>query len=96
MQMLQKGNKPRQRGTYGVPHGVFRGEIFCYIEEGKTDYYFLSLPKMIVRVIPKDKFDFAIKNSIIEFIEELPKKVYKVLEAQYKQSRKLSYGKFDN
>jgi len=86
--------KPISKGVYGVPHGVYRGELFCYVEEGKTDYYFLSLPKMVVRVVPKNKFDFAIENSIIEFVEELPNKVYKVIEAQYKQSRKLSYGKF--
>lgn len=87
---------PAARGVYGVPHGVFRGELFCFIEECSDNYCFLSLPKMIVRVIPKEKFEFAMKNSIIEFVEELPKRIYKVIEAQYKQSRKLSYGKFNN
>lgn len=94
--MSRADEHPKKRSVYGVPHGSFRGEMFCYIESSNDNHYFLSLPQMIIRVVPKEKFEFAIKNTIIEFIEELPKKVYKVIEAQYKQCRTMTYGKFNN
>ena len=42
---------------------------------------------MVVREVPHNKFDFGVKNSIIDFIEELPRTVFKVVEAQYKKSK---------
>jgi len=84
---FSKVNRPRTRGVYGCPHGTFRGEIWTYIESNDTYHYFLSMPKMVVREVPHNKFDFGVKNSIIDFIEELPRTVFKVVEAQYKKSK---------
>ena len=33
--------------------------------------------------VPRDALEYAVKSNIITFIETLPRKVYKVSEAQY-------------
>ena len=38
------------------------------------------------RHVPKDKFDTGINNKVIEPVETLPKNIYKICVAQYKQS----------
>jgi len=86
--ILQTGQrKPKVKEAYGVPQGSYVGQILCFIEHVGDDYRFLSLPKMVIVAVPKDKFDFAIENDIMEFIEVLPDTVYKVVQAQYKRSK---------
>lgn len=82
-----KVTKPKPRASYGIPTGVYRGEIFCYIESIGNTHCFLSLPKMEVREVPEDKFEFGIANNIIEYIDELPKDVFTVVRAQYLKNR---------
>lgn len=85
---------PASRGVYAVEQGQYIGEFFVYIEGSKTDYNFLSLPKMIKRTVDKDSFERGIKNKIIKLVENLPENVYSVCKAQYnaplKHSRKLT------
>jgi hypothetical protein len=74
---LIKGN------VYGVGTGSFVGEMFVFIEETQDTYEFISIPKNENRSVPKHKFNFGIKNKIIEFAEEIDKDVLNLLEKQF-------------
>ena len=68
---------------YVVNSGDYLGEFFVYIESNENEYRFLSLPKMQLRKVPKDKFKFAIDNKVLELVEKLPSETYEVCKAQY-------------
>lgn len=85
MKRLFKKEKvhPDKRNIYAVTTGDYVGEMFIYIEEANNTYHFLSIPKLINREVPKEKFEFAWNFNIIEFVERAPKSVYKVAEKQF-------------
>lgn len=74
----------RTRNAYAVQTGDYVGEIFVFIESTSTHHSFISIPKNINRYIPKEKFDFARNNNIIELVERIPRDVYRVLVKQFK------------
>jgi hypothetical protein len=74
----------RTRDAYAVQTGDYVGEIFVFIESTPTHHNFISVPKNINRYIPKEKFDFARNNNIIELVERIPRDVYRVLVKQFK------------
>jgi hypothetical protein len=74
---------PDKRNIYAVVTGDYVGEMFIYIDEQEEVYRFLSIPKNINRVVPKEKFEFARNNSIIEFVEVAPRLVHKVAVKQF-------------
>jgi hypothetical protein len=74
---------PDKRNIYAVTTGDYVGEMFIYIEETNNTYHFLSIPKLINREVPKEKFELAWNFNIIEFVERAPKSVYKVAEKQF-------------
>lgn len=74
---------PEQRNIYAVVTGDYVGEMFIYIDEHEDCYRFLSIPKNINRSVPKEKFEFARNNGIIEFVEVAPRLVHKVAVKQF-------------
>lgn len=81
--------RPVERGMYAVNKGDFAGEFFVYVKLGDSyNYEFLSLPKMLPRVVPAAAFQNGIKHGIISFIEKLPKQVFSVCIAQYFKCKK--------
>ena len=46
----------------------------------------LSLPRMENIEVPLESFENGRNNDIIKFVEKLPRKVYSVIEAQYKKN----------
>jgi len=74
---------PKGRQVYAVGTGTYVGEMFVYIRTTGESYSFISLPKLINREIPIDKFNWAIEHKIIEFVQVLPKKVYDICYKQY-------------
>jgi hypothetical protein len=76
-------NHPKRRFIYAVTAGRFLGELLVYIKKDNTDYVFLSLPLMKNRAIPMDKFDFGIREKIVEVVRKIPNPVFKVCTAQY-------------
>lgn len=68
---------------YGVEAGDFIGQMFVIVKI--TDSYVgcLRLPDMDNIRVPKDSFDLGRNMDIIKRIEKLPRKVYKISEAQY-------------
>jgi len=79
----EQDQHPSEKNIYAVTTGDYVGEMLVYVDEIADDYRFLSVPKNINRVIPKEKFDFARNNDIIEFVQEAPKEVYDVIRKQF-------------
>ena len=83
-----KTSSPVPRAIYGVSRGKYLGEFLVYMKSESDNMHFLSLPKMVHRVIPVDKFKNGIDTGVLEFQEMLPRKIYDVCEKQYEQSKK--------
>ena len=76
--------------TYAVLTGDYAGEMLVYVYTDVLYHKFLSLPLMENRNIPKEKFVFGMNNHIIEFVERVPKKFYKVIEAQHQKNENIN------
>lgn len=74
---------PAKRCAYAVTTGDYVGEIFVFIDTTDENYKFLSIPKNINRIVPKEKFEFGLEANIIEYVERLPRQVYKIITAQF-------------
>jgi hypothetical protein len=80
---LIKGN------VYAVGTGSFVGEMFVFMRELQDTYEFISIPKNENRSVPKDKFEFGLKNNILEYVNEIDKDVLVLLEKQFVFNRNL-------
>lgn len=83
--LFKKGLK--KGDVYAVQTGDYVGEMLIFVDDDPEFYMFLSTPKMLNRDIPKDKFDIGKKNGIIEYVETLPRDVFKVVEKQFESNR---------
>ena len=93
--LLKRKSKviPKPPEVYAVGTGTFVGEMLVYCKKDMENYYFLSIPKNVNRIIPIDKFDFAIEHKIAEFAHKLPKLVYKICAKQYQYNESTSVSK---
>ena len=69
--------------AYGVVAGAYLGEIFVFISKTDSNLNFLSIPNLKVRIVPVSKFNYALKNRVIEYIERLPRNERKICKSQY-------------
>jgi hypothetical protein len=81
--LLSNGIEPKPRMIYAVNGGDYLGEFFVFMAAQGNEYHFLSLPKMSLRKVPKDKFVSAIDGKVLELVEKLPADTYKVCRSQY-------------
>lgn len=81
-------SKLKLGSTYACQTGIHAGKLLIFMESKGDDYAFLSVPTMENALIPKKEFDFGLNNSIIEYVERVPKEVRKVTQAQYKSNEK--------
>lgn len=82
--------KIKKGDVYAVQVGDFVGQFFNFIKKDGDEYIFLSTPMMEIQRVPKEKFDFAKEQGIIEYIENLPRNIFQVIEAEYQhQSKKI-------
>jgi len=77
---------PKKKYIYAVTAGYYLGELLVYIETDNQVYKFLSLPEMLVREIPIEKFDIGIQNKIVDVVEKMPSHVYKMCKLQYSKN----------
>jgi hypothetical protein len=84
---------PKPPEVYAVGTGTYVGEMLVYCKKDIDNYYFLSIPKNINRIIPIEKFDYAIEHKIAEFAHKLPKPVYKICAKQYQYNEVNSNSK---
>ncbi len=75
-----------KREIYAVETGDYVGQMFAIVELLEDTIGCLSLPKMENIKVPIESFDNGRNNDIIKLVEKLPKKVYSVVEAQYKKN----------
>jgi hypothetical protein len=74
---------PFKRGIYAILKGSYAGEYLVFVKEQDNTYTFFSLPGKVILTVPKDSFDNGFNNKILDFVERLPKSVYKVVESEY-------------
>ena len=72
-----------KRQVYAVEPGDYAGQMSIVVTPTTKDIGCLSIPVMENVKVPRDALEYAVKSNIITFIETLPRKVYKVSEAQY-------------
>ena len=84
---------PKPPEVYAVGTGTYVGEMLVYCKKDIDNYYFLSIPKNINRIIPIEKFDYAIEHKIAEFAHKLPEPVYKICAKQYQYNEVNSNSK---
>lgn len=77
---------PKKKSIYAVTGGKMLGELLVYITTDNNEYKFLSVPLMKNRIIPAEKFEFGLKEKIVEYVDTLPGSVYKVCVAQYSKN----------
>lgn len=85
--ILSKIFKPvkRKKGDFfAILKGKYAGEFWVLIEADEKEYRFLSLPFLKKRNAPLEKVDIGINCKIMDFIQNIPSKVFKVCENQYK------------
>lgn len=82
---FKKVSHPERGRAYAITAGDYVGEMLVFVEE-KEDYGFLSLPEMVVRSVPKDKFHFGMENKIVEDVKKIPDKFFTLIAEQYKQN----------
>ena len=79
---------PQKADTFAVQTGDYAGEMLIYIESTGDTHCFLSIPNMVNRDIPLDKFTFATSNNIVEKVDnKLGKQIYELCKAQYKKNK---------
>ena len=86
--IFKRDKTPKLGVPYAVQGGIYVGEMLVYIEQINNTFCFLSIPKNIIREIPKEKFFFGVDNNILEEVEKLPNNIYSLLKAQYFYNKK--------
>lgn len=81
----------KQCSIYAVTTGTYVGEMLVLVREDKDSFHFLSIPKNINRQIPKEKIEFGLEHSIIEFVQRLPEDVNNVIVAQFNKNENSNY-----
>lgn len=84
---LFRSNKPKFGNLYAVQAGDYVGELLLFIEKDEKEYNFLSIPLMTNRSVPIGKFDFALKESILEFVERVPSYVRKTSKIKFYENK---------
>lgn len=82
---------PRRSYIYAITAGKFLGELLVYAEKDSSNYNFLVLPNMDIRVIPIEKFDTGVESGIVDIVEQLPAYVYKTCMQQYNKNKVLAF-----
>lgn len=74
---------------YACVTGKHAGKFLLYIESNASQHGFLTIPTMENLWVPKDEFDFGLKNDILEFVENAPKPVKKTSVVKWKDNKEV-------
>jgi hypothetical protein len=85
--LLFNKTHPIKGYAYAITTGTYAGQIFVYVETTKGEHGFLSLPEMVIRNVPEDKFKFGLNTKIIDIVERLPKNIYTMCTKQYRKNK---------
>ena len=81
---------PKKKYIYAITGGHYLGELFVFMEKKDNNFIFLSLPDMKIREVPHEKFEFGLKQNIVDVVEKLPSHVFKVCKQQYIKNNSLN------
>lgn len=88
MKLFRSKKIPRFGDSYAVQTGDYAGQIFVFIKKTDDFYEFLSTPLMENRQVPIEKFDFALNESIIEYVKRLPRYVRNITRLKFEENAK--------
>ena len=78
--------KPKERYLYAVKNGDYAGHFIAFINRIDSKYIFLTLPNNQKLEVPIKDFEEGIEKELLEFVEVMPKYVFKVIKAQYEST----------
>jgi hypothetical protein len=82
----EKKNYIEKGSSYAVLRGDYYGEIFVFFHQEDDTLFFVSLPKMEIRKVNVVKFNIGVRDKILDFVNIVPKNIYKVIECHGKNS----------
>lgn len=82
--MINLFKRPRSREVYAVTAGAMLGELWIFCKKEKSSLFFLSIPDNFNREVSRKKFDIGIKAGILQYIEKIPRDIYKESLEQFK------------
>ena len=83
-------DKIKPGSIYGINHGRYERAFFVLIEEIEDQYIFLSLPELTIENVPIDEVSNGLEKEILDFIEILPRDVFKICLNQYRKNKNAS------
>lgn len=92
MKLFKFGKGLKEGALYACSAGYWAGHSFIYITSNEDEWGFLELPKMTNVWISKEKFDFGLKNDIIEYVERVPRAIRTVCKKQFDENKKERKG----
>lgn len=78
----------KEGSLYMCSAGYWAGHSFVYMDSKDETYGFLVMPSMKNEWIEKEKFEFGIKNGIIEYVERIPRFVRRTIKAKFEENAK--------
>ena len=81
--MLNPVTQPKKGNIYAVGTGIYVGEMFVFVKEIDNEYNFISIPKNVNRVVPKDKFKLGLESKILDYVGPIDANVFVLLEKQF-------------
>ena len=78
--------KVLKRDVYACKTGDYAGQMFIIISESKDFIECLSILEVKNVKIPLESFDSGRNSGIIEYVETIPKSIFKVSKAQYEKN----------
>ena len=82
--------KSLKRDVYACTTGDYAGQMFIIINEAGDFVECLSIPEVKNIKLPREAFDRGRKSGIIDYVETLPKSVFKVSKAQYTKNENIN------
>jgi hypothetical protein len=79
-------NTVKRRDCYAVHTGDYVGQMFIVCEVTDREVGCLAVPDMKNVQVPNDKWTIGRNSAIIEYVEEMPKDVFRVCSAQYNEN----------
>jgi hypothetical protein len=83
LNFIRNTGKPKPRYLYAIKNGDYAGHFCAYIYSTNEKHVFLTVPNNQKIEVPLKDFEDGIEQGVVDFVEVLPKHVYKVIKAQY-------------
>ena len=80
---IRNTKTPKPRYLYAIKNGDYAGHFCAFITSTKEKHIFLTVPNNQKIEVPIKDFNDGMKAGLVDFVEVLPRNVYKVIKAQY-------------